>query len=419
MLKPYFIFLVLLFDFGLRISVSKGQSEMTDSLIDDEVQLSSGEKLIPAKFTDDVDKNKLNDPIFFSTVSGEDAESFIPENELPRIRSQDSTPLCQTFCPTVLAEFYNCKQKKIKNCNKNPDSERISVLSTLRYRDNVGKNDKSSIGEITTSNGIKPFEVLNSISTSGGKQFFFSETCAPFDQFVENFKYDQNKINNFWRELEVAFVAIKEKGTLAEADILKCPECLELLTRINLGFGSQNTIQGLGNALKAKTFNSFIYYSLFENQYGQNKKCNGIFLDKKIRANHFPDQSDLADKKVVSLDTVFQKIYKLLNEKKPIVISSVCYAKTELSNSCDNHCFVLTGRKTVRKMENGKQIGPPIELVRIHGSWGKEWQAENNDGWVRADKLKQVIRTKDDKTVSNPSSERARAFLNTISWFEE
>jgi hypothetical protein len=415
MLKSYFVVLALIFDLSPLAALAQGVTSYQNSTIDDEVQLSGGEKLNPIILTDEIDKKKLNDPKYYSLVLDENAESTIPENELPRIRSQDSTPLCQSFCPTVIAEFFNCKQLNVKNCNTLPDSDRISPISTMRYRDNVEENDKSSIAQVTTANGRKTYEVMNSISSTGGKPFFFSEACAPFDKFVEGFEFDPIQINNFWSELEAAFVAVKKNIILTEADILKCPECMDLLNKINGGFKSLNTPKGLANALKAKTFNAFIYNAIFEKQVGQNPDCKGIFLKKKIRASHFPGISD----KETTLNGVFERATQILNEKLPVVISSVCSAKTEISKKCDNHCFVLTGRKTVRKVENGKQVGPPIELVKIHGSWGKEWQTDNNDGWVRMDKLKQAVRTSDDKTASKPGHEKTSAFLNTISWFKE
>ena len=77
--------------------------------------------------------------------------------------------------------------------------------------------------------------------------------------------------------------------------------------------------------------------------------------------------------------------------------------------------MVLTGEKTVRN----KITGEIVHLIKVHNSWDEKWQNDHSNGWVRADKLKSIVRTADDETLKDAPEDRKNAFGYTISWFDQ
>jgi hypothetical protein len=112
---------------------------------------------------------------------------------------------------------------------------------------------------------------------------------------------------------------------------------------------------------------------------------------------------------------VFEAATKQLKKQNPIILSSVCFTKSQIDRGCTAHCLVLTGERSVRN----KKTGEIIHLIRVHNSWGKKWQDDHSDGWVRTDKLKSIVRTADDEFLESRPEDRKNAFGYTVSWFDQ
>lgn len=401
--KKYFFIVLTIID--LSLSIAHAQSSKKEASIDDLDQDSVTGALTLESLSNG---ENFNDPKFFSPEPGTE-EVIIPEESLPKVRTQDGTPLCQTFCPTLLTEFHYCKQKGIKNCKALPDSERISPISTLMYRDNVDNKIKASIGSIGNSGNRKSYEVLNSISSSSF-QTFFSEACAPFDEVTKNFKNNAQAFESYRSELELKFRQIKAKLKETEATVSSCPECLELLNSINTKFNSKSTFAGIKNALEVDEFNRFLFRILFTQQTGVNENCKELTLPKRVRAKYFPTSTEPFS----TVDQVFDQAAVQLKNNNPVILSSICFARKKANEDCSSHCLVMTGKKTVRD----KNTNEVIELVKVQNSWGDEWQDSHSGGWVRADRLKSQVRTFDDQNAKKLSKDRKDAFRFTISWFQ-
>jgi hypothetical protein len=222
----------------------------------------------------------FNDENIFERASGS-VEYIIPELSLPRIRSQGGTPLCQAFCPTVLAEFKYCKQSGFENCRDLPDSQRLSPISMIAYRDNVHNPIKASIGSLSSSGKRKIYEVMNSVSASS--QYFFTEGCAPFDRIMDTFRDDAHALEVFRMNLQSRFEKIKGKLNDTEATEGSCPECIELMNSINEGFHSRTDFAGFEKAIRKTDFDNFLYHFLFSRQVNsRNEACNLIKLKSKF-----------------------------------------------------------------------------------------------------------------------------------------
>ena len=401
--KKYFWIILTIIDLGLSITLAQSAKVTAplDNLNQENVEGSFSYNEIGTG-------ENFNDEKIFEKAEGT-FEYTIPDLNLPKIRTQDGTPLCQAFCPTVLAQFKYCKQAEIENCRDLPDSKRLSPLSMLAYRDNVNNPIKASMGSISSTGKRKTHEVMNSVSTAS-PQYFFTEGCAPFDQIAKKFDNDPNAIEAFRSILQSKFDRIKEKLKETEASESSCPECIELMNLINEGFFSKTNFYGFAKAIKKMEFNNFLFTFLFSQQALSNKDvCNRIKLEKKIRANSFPTEPN------TSLENVFAQATEQLKKKNPVLLTHLCFTKSKTNGKCSAHCLVLTGEKTVRN----KITGEIVHLIKVHNSWDKKWQKDHSDGWVRADKLKSIVPTADDETLRDAPKDRKNSFGYTISWFDE
>ena len=353
-------------------------------------------------------REHFSDQNIFEKAPGS-AEYIIPELNLPRVRSQSGTPLCQAFCPTVLVEFKYCKQNGFENCRDLADSHRLSPISMLPYRDNVHNPIKVSIGSLSSSGQSKPYEVMNSVSTAD-PQYFFTEGCAPFDRIMETFRGDASMLEVFRQSLKSRFDKVRIKLNNTEASEANCPECIELMNSINEGFHSRTKFSEFKKAIQKTEFDNFLYHFLFSQQVNsRNGTCNRVELENNIRADYFPTEPN------VSLMQVFDVVTEQLKKQNPVMLSSVCFIKSKIDGICSAHCLVLTGERKVRN----KLTGEIIHLFRVHNSWGKKWQDDHSDGWVRADKLKSIVRTADDELLNHRAEDRRNSFGHTVSWFDQ
>lgn len=366
-------------------------------------QLSRNEKLIPTLFSDG---KKYNDPDQFTLVAG--TESSIDPKKLPKIRTQDGMPLCQTFCPTVLAEHKMCEEKKVKDCSNLPDEDRISPISTLMYRDTDKPGEETVIGNIASSGRKQPYQVMNTITSAPAPQYFYSESCLPFDIFVKKFKENELLLSTEIETLKKLYISAKLQ---TEASVEGCQDCLKLKDKFDLFLPNAVSIDEVVTSLKIKDFNSFMHTIMLKYQKVKNpKKCKTIKFEKDLLAEHFPGPFD----PVTTMDGLFNEINNVLAKKKPLILSPICAARLEKDNSCDYHCIVLTGKKRVKD----KKTGEEVDLLKIHNSWGDGWQESNNDGWVPVSKLKSMMTTYDDQNANNTVSDRKHVYSHSISWFK-
>lgn len=368
----------------------------------------TSEKLIPNLLSF---RENLNDPNQFTIV--ENSTFQIPDAKLPPIRNQGSTPLCETACVTTLLEYEYCRQQGTRNCNAPPDSQKLSLLSMLMYRDNLNKSDIASIGSPADDSEAKLFQILNKISSNSTPPIFYSEGCFPFDKFVEQarFRFNHELIKKFFVNLKAIFEAAKQYPRSTEADTMKeCPECMRLLDIFSSEFSIKMDAIVLARALKSHDFKKFLYTVIFEENMSLNPDyCKEIAFINKPNFEHYP-----RIKQDVSLDKLIEVILEKVKEERPVILSALCGAQGVTTKLCDGHCLVITGMKTVTK-NNG---GPPIQLVRVQNSYGKKWNDVNNGGWVRLESLKRLIPTRDDRKIERDPSGREESFYHSVSWIK-
>lgn len=180
-----------------------------------------------------------------------------------------------------------------------------------------------------------------------------------------------------WERLEETWTIWKSVNTSDEKDQQKF-----LLTRV---IGEN----GLITSFNLKKSPNEVVDALNKNNIGESLK--GLFLPDNFGGNfiNLPPRLGLElyppkGTKGNYADTI-KIVRKRIEEGFPIVVSDYgCDDKSlvEMEKKCDDmHAFLLTGYKEVW---NAK--GESRELVKIHNSWGPEWQAreENDGGWMDA-----------------------------------
>lgn len=103
------------------------------------------------------------------------------------------------------------------------------------------------------------------------------------------------------------------------------------------------------------------------------------------------------------------KIKEVLKSGKPVLYPGMCVISEspEKCNKGGGHSLVISGYKKVCDANKANCK----ELLKIHNSWGKEWQRKNNDGWVEADPIIQnVLKEKNDYSTKIVSA--------SLIWFE-
>ena len=367
------------------------------------------------------EKEKFDESTGYEDVPN--SSHIIPQSQLSKIKSQDGTKLCQTFCSTNLVETEYCKQNEIVNCNTLPDEKRISPVSMLTYRDNPGLEPIDSISSMIESENKEIYTILDKISSTPGEPLFFSESCIPFDQFVKRV-YQSYKdkdpsitqykaLRQFFDVFEGTYAKAKSDPKSTEATtVTKCEDCSKLLELFKKNFDIKADIKNIHQALKTPNFKKFLFSMLFEETVSNNPNCKEISLTKKISFEHYPRMDLSKDAKPTTMNEGIAVLKQKIAEGKPVSISGICYAQDEISKRCSTHCVVMTGTKKVKN----KSTGEVVELVQVQNSWGKEWQDDTNGGWIKLEVLKGLIVTSDDRKIANSANERTQLFANTFSW---
>jgi len=366
------------------------------------------------------DGEAYNNPKIYLTVG---PVHMVDPRNLPAVRSQGPLPICTLECVTTLVEYKLCQEMNIQDCPTREEDQRVSRLSTLKYRDTDFPKVEKVIGNFAARNKAISFQVMNNITSAAGGQYFFSESCLSYDAFIENFRNITQpkkmsildveiKLHDYLESMKPLFA--RAKGEIeSRANISRCKDCLVLKEKFRIFFRNSGSLEQLATALKLKSFNEFMHEMIFEVQLENNPKCKLIKFEEDLYALRFPEPGDPP----TGLNAIFEKIDEVIADRKPVIISPLCIARNESDKSCEKHCIVITGRKTVMKIVNNLPAGPQIELIQVHNSWGQDWQTNNNDGWLPLERFKSLLTTKDDSEAKMDPSGRRDAFHHTITWF--
>lgn len=343
----------------------------------------------------------------------------IDDSQLPKVRDQDFAPICTLFCATGLLEIEDCRRRKLKQCNRLSDEQRISVVGMKIFSDNVGRPKISRIGPIPYEHR-EVYEILNKISAASHTVILYSESCLSYEHFVSRF-VDGGRPNVAAR-VEAFFVELKAKFLAAQAEnmatrqspTLLCKECQAVSEMFRQYFGIASKPSEVRQALSRASFNEFLFSMIFDETLESNPSCKELHWEKVSGYpvfDHFPETTAEA----TTLDELFNVLEEKIKSDTPVALSGLCTSQDKHTKNCTSHCFIVTGLRTLRDATTGEYI----KLMRVRSSSGERWQSANNDGWVRVNRLKQLMITSDDTRIELNPSDRRKVFANLLSWLRQ
>lgn len=306
----------------------------------------------------------------FKVLDGADfpvKKDEISVSNLPKVRSQGGFGSCVGFTTSTVAQHFLCKENNIKNCANLPDSKLISPFHMLGF--SFTTNDRAFGGDLDSHShtifGGFSDRALNNLTKAG---LSHAESCYPYDQLVRKYGNDNKTVDKMLERLQALYK--KNKSTEAGS----CVDCVKKAMQTDMF--SRATTEDIETALRAKTFEEFLYHATI-GAFMDTNGCEDIVeIDPPAKAETYPPKNV---KK--TYESSMQKIKDVLKNGNIIAMDGICpYVKNK---SCTGkHSVVITGYR-----KQCTTSGDCRDLIRVHNSWGQEWQQRNNDGWVDAQSL--------------------------------
>lgn len=328
---------------------------------------------------------------FVDKVSSREIEN------MPAIQSQDTVGSCfGCASATVVQKFLCDSDENFKrngvSCSQLPREKTISQLSLVAWADtnkaranpnskdkNQNPNDDQDPEDSDNHKNIKLYEDRtdfsfgsNALRDSVNMFDFMPESCFPFDQLVSKYgSTDSSLFKNVYGKTKKLYVKMKSE---TQGSTFHCDECLE---QLKADFNTTKfSSEALSSAVEKDSFGEFLYELLFHN-------CTPLSSNKRPKFKQFPaGKKETADKKLV-----LGKIKEIIDQKKPVLISSLCLQYEDGRPGCKSaHDTVLSGYRKVCPSADYSSSECKTQ-VKLHNCWGQDWQNANNGGWVDADNL--------------------------------
>lgn len=135
--------------------------------------------------------------------------------------------------------------------------------------------------------------------------------------------------------------------------------------------GAKTDLEAIESGLVKASFETFLYTSIFDSCEDQTK------LTGYPKTIMYPENSNSK----VSYSDLLNKSKEVLKTGVPFVLDGVCpfYRGKQCVGT---HSVAVAGYRKVCKKD-----GSCRDLLKVHNSWGEDWQRKNNDGWVDAESL--------------------------------
>lgn len=312
---------------------------------------------------DDLSRANPKPNIIYEEVAG----SKVEIKNMPAVKSQDDLGECRAFSLATMIQKRLCDTTTppITNCKAPPDGKSISSFGMMLYTNSFQQDMSSFQPRMKDQDSM--YQIINSIVTDGIG--FIEESCKPFDKFINNLRSAgsgmQVKRDKFFNYLEKLY---NSKRAKTEAEVADCPECLVEITKET---GFDRNVLDLKKALSYKTYNEFLYSLFFE---GCDTKKYNINLSNKVQ--FYPDDS--IKSAPVDLKNKVKEV--LIKEGQPVLFPRLCTAIGSQGLCPEGHSLVISGFKRVCSGINNCK-----DVIKVHNSWGEDWQKINNNGWIDAD----------------------------------
>jgi hypothetical protein len=128
--------------------------------------------------------------------------------------------------------------------------------------------------------------------------------------------------------------------------------------------------------LNRPIFDNFLYDILLGG-------CNSRVDIQPFQYNSWPT----SDPVNVIYSEFIKKVTDLLKSNTPIV-SGVCLDEKLPSDQCKNgHSVLITGYRQVCNSNRSNCT----DYIKVHNTWGQDWQDKNRDGWIDANNYYQYL----------------------------
>lgn len=346
----------------------------------------------------------------FTVISAQEEKSkvscqkIVMPNSMPRVRSQDSFPLCQSYAAATMIQYQYCKRKEIKDCSQvSPDQEvnPLSVHNKL-MEDVRGVFSPQKINFKSGYGGA-----IDGISKTVDSFVHYPESCYPMDQLIA--KYGDNSPAKIAQAIAKLNKEIRKAKT--EGDI--CTTCIEgvvkdLQSNVPIDEIKKSILEyhahnqdNIVNGKNKEVIDTYTGENLLFKLLLDNCKADPI-SQRRSQAPKFADfPNEDGDK---NTESMISKVKEVLGTGNPIAFDGVClnYENGKCEYTLDKkkhsagHAVVI--HEFVNLCDNDKCDSGCRRAFRIQNSWGKDWQKENNNGLVDAeDLLSYVAYAGDDK----------------------
>lgn len=328
-----------------------------------------------------------------------DEHIFIPSSDynnthsmcevtMPKVESQDGFPFCAAFTHSALLDNFICRREGIKDCTKLDPRRSCSPLDLARYHskpydwDYVGTPgykapafDQYKLSGATIGDGYNNLLLNGRCST---------RACIPWSKVMQKYKTQAEK-ETFIEKLKEAFNEYHKNLERIRRNQSHCSSCelreAEKALKSIHSAGLKNlNIDDIQFALAKDRIEKFLVEVMSPKKCEQQKL---LTVPPNYDAYYFPTNASEQN-----MESVKRKLNDLVCKQKLAVGFTFCaeVGKVRNVNECDaKHTVAIAGLKRVCTEPNGK--GECLDLLKVHNSWGEEWQESTNGGWVVADEL--------------------------------
>lgn len=361
-------------------------------------------------------------PATFQIVEGfnEAPNSTVEIKNMPRFRSQDSFGVCyafaaQTIIQKKICDDYNSDKPSIPMiCNELPLNQEISPFSVATLARELKEEESALNSSLFKSINISDQKIAFVLKNAAERFRFEPECRYPFDVVANKYGEKKEIVNKVIKDIEASYIANKAK-TEARADI--CVDCIA--EDVNEKLGTQVYAEQIEEALQKGTFQEFLYSIIFPEPSSKQKclgekssskeclqvkvnqsKCKELRYRIRPEYKRYPGGEEVGDNK-----SMIAKIKEVLQKNptgNPVAMEGVCIERDSITGTCKSkHGFVISGYKKV--CSNSKCL----DLIKVHNSWGKDWQDRHNGGWVHAESI-----------LENAKNDKGNFRQATLTWLE-
>lgn len=194
-----------------------------------------------------------------------------------------------------------------------------------------------------------------------------AESCYPWGQFVEKHHGNASQIVAVFSNLKSNFFEQNKQGKSI------CMDCL--LRTLRADFDLNLDLATVEKALGEETYDQFLYDVFL-------KPCKTKVGIAEIKVRFWPGA--VGGQANANGNVIYQEfistIRNLFKSNHPATVG-LCLNEKLSAEQCKNgHEVVLSGYRNVCRA-NGQNCA---DYIKVHNSWGSDWQRRNSDGWIDA-----------------------------------